>query len=164
MSKYIEKLRQESWGYHNNEYKRYPFWREAILEAIFRPKMKDPPGKSPMSHLHPDLHKLHMPANIYIADWRKYRVEDHVALMRFQKRCHQLGLHDPWLKNYCWMFYSNQRKHRSRFATITLGFTWGVAFGTILAGMKWTYLYFYPMEYQHSPEYIAKYGNQEVYH
>lgn len=163
MSRFIEKLRKDADYHFNHEYGLYPTWRSAILESIFKPKAKVP-GKEPMSHLHPDIDKLHLPENVYIADWRKYRVEDHPALMNFQKRCHAAGLHDPWLRNYAFMFYPNNLVKRSRMALITYGCGFGFVTGGIIFLTEKIYHHFYPPTYAHTPEYIAKYGTAERHH
>ena len=126
MGNIIEKYRQESYHDFHHRYAKRSSWRAAILESIFRPEMQIPGGKTPMSHLHPDIHKLHLPEGVYIADWRKYKVEDHPALVNFQKRCHAAGLHDPWLRHYACQFYPNQMHRRSILSLVTTGLGFGV--------------------------------------
>lgn len=123
MSKFIEKYRKECYDSYLGNYNKHVSMREAILEAIFRPagKFEVPGGKKAMSHLHPEHDKLHLPENCYIADWRKYKVEDHPALVNFQKKCHSAGLHDPWLRNYAHQFYPNARDARSVTTVVTTG-------------------------------------------
>lgn len=163
MSKIIEKYRKEAETLYMGSYSKYQTWRFAILEALFRPQMKVP-GKEPMSHLHPNMDKLHFPHGIYMADWRKYRVEDHPALVNFQKRCHAAGLHDPWLRNHAYNFYPNMMANRSRFAFITQGLTFGfVVGGTIFLGEK-VYDYYYPMTYIHSKEYLEEQASKGHHH
>lgn len=129
--KFIDKYRQEAWRTMNERVTTEPTWREAILESIFKPEMVHP-GKEPMSHLHPRIKELHLPEGSYIADWRKYRVEDHGALKRFQERCHAAGMHDPWLRNYCHMFYNNQVGARSTTRVVTNGCARGFGIAVIL--------------------------------
>lgn len=162
--KIIDKYRQEAWDSHNNEYRLHRTLRQAILESIFAPEFKLPPGKGPMTHLHPDLDKLHLPPGIVMPDWRKYRVEDHPALVNFQKRCHAAGLHDPWLRNYAFRWYPNMCTKRSGLALVTIGCTWGFGIAAVLYAGEKVYDHFYPTVYLHTPEYTAKYGNEEVYH
>lgn len=163
MSRIIDKYRKEADYLFHNSYNKYPTWRFAILESIFRPQMKIP-GKEPMSHLHPDIDKLHLPENVYIADWRKYRVEDHPALVNFQKRCHAAGLHDPWLRNYAFQFYPNMMYRRSRLAVVTTGLGFGVVAGGLIYIAEKVYDHYNPTTYVHTPEYIAKYGPGERHH
>lgn len=151
----IDKYRKEADDFYNNTLHRDVTWREAILESIFRPTLKLPEGKGPMTHLHPDIKKLHLPEGIYIADWRKYKVEDHPALVNFQKRCHAAGLHDPWLRNYAHMFYPNNRACRSRWAFISTGLGFGFFAGLGLFLTHKTFHYFFPPNYEHSEEYLA---------
>jgi len=158
MNKIIEKYRKEASELYDGCYSNDTTWRAAILEAIFRPQYTLPPGKGPMTHLHPDIDKLHLPENIYIADWRKYRVEDHPALVNFQKRCHAAGLHDPWLRNFAHAFYPNQRDRRSYFAFVTRGLAFGFFTALTLFTVRTIYLHYYPIDYPHTPAYIEKYG------
>lgn len=165
MSRIIEKYRQEAWKLYNESYSKRQTWKFAILEAIFRPEMRLPPGKGGMTHLHPDIDKLHLPEGVYIADWRKYRVEDHPALINFQKRCHAAGLHDPWLRNFACHFYPNVIGYRTRFTAIT----YGLFFGLIVGGLAFTgekiYDHYFPMTYEHSKEYLEKHGHgSELHH
>lgn len=157
MSRIINKYRQEAHDLYHGHWKRLPTWRMAILETIFRPKMVIP-GKGPLTHLHPNIKNLHIPAGMLIADWRKYRVEDHPALMNFQKRCHASGLHDPWLRNYCHQFYPNQMVHRSRLAFITQGCFFGFFAGGLAFLAEKVYDHYYPMNYVHTKEYVEKHG------
>lgn len=131
ISKWFDKYRQEAWRNFNERLSPDPTWREAILEAIFRPTMLHP-GKEPLSHLHPRIKELHLPEGSYIADWRKYRVEDHAMLQRFQERCHAAGMHDPWLRNYAYQFYNNQVPARSKLRVVTQGFGRGFCIAAIL--------------------------------
>lgn len=163
MSKIIQRLRKEAVDRMNGEYIRQASWRAAILEAIFRPKMQVGGGRAPMSHLHPDHDKLHLPPGVYFPDWRKYRIEDHPMLVNFQKRCHESGLHDPWLRNYCSGLYPNKTVDRSRFAFITTGLSWGLSAATIFFIGQKIYGHFYPTVYDHTPEYVAKYGTKELH-
>lgn len=126
--KLIDKYRREAWESHNTRLANEPTWREAILETIFRPRMVHP-GKGPMTHLHPKIKELHLPDHMYIADWRKYRIEDHPILVKFQERCHAAGMHDPWLRNYCFQFYDNQVMARSRTRAVTTGCLTGFVLG-----------------------------------
>lgn len=154
----IDKYRKEADYFMNHTYHRRPSWREAILESIFRPKVKLPEGKGPMTHLHPDLKKLHLPEGIYISDWRKYKVEDHPALVNFQKRCHAAGLHDPWLRNYAHSFYPNNRVYRSKMAFITQGFSFGLCAGVGIYLLERVYYHFRPPHLEHSEEYLKAHG------
>jgi hypothetical protein len=164
MKAIIDKYRKEAWDSFNNDYRANRTIRQAILECIFSPTYKLPEGKGPMTHLHPDSHKLHLPHGIHIADWRKYRVEDHPALVKFQERCHAAGLHDPWLRNYAFRYYPNMVSKRSRMAMATIGLGYGFVGGLVLYLGEKIYDHFYPTIYQHTPEYTAKYGTEEVYH
>lgn len=157
MNRIVEKYRKEAYDLQVNNYNKHVPWRHAILEAIFRPVIKVP-GKEPLSHLHPDLHKLHLPHGVLMPDWRKYQVEDHPALVRFQKRCHAAGLHDPWLRNYASNFYPNMCDVQSRFAVVTTGLGWGLCAALIIFSAEKIYDHFFPKTYQHTKEYIAKYG------
>lgn len=160
MSQIIEKYRKEAHDLFYGSYKAQPTLRQAILESIFRPKMVIP-GKEPMSHLHPNMKNLHLPPGVYIADWRKYKVEDHPALVNFQKRCHAAGLHDPWLRNYAFQFYPNMMVYRSKMAFITQGCFLGFLIGAAAWGAEKIYDHYYPMTYAHTKEYIEKYGTGE---
>lgn len=164
MKRFIDKYRKEA-ELSMTEYKTDRTLRQAILESIFSPSMKlTTEGKGPMTHLHPDSDKLHLPPGIHIADWRKYRIEDHPALMKFQARCHAAGLHDPWLRNYACQWYPNMCVKRSRMAIVTIGLGWGFCAGLALYVAEKVYDKFYPTVYQHTPEYTAKYGTEEVFH
>lgn len=161
----IDKYRKEIEASVSGEYKTARTIRQGILESIFAPPMKlATKGKGPMTHLHPDSHKLHLPAGAHIADWRKYRVEDHPALMKFQARCHAAGLHDPWLRNYAYQWYPNMLFRRSKIAIVTIGLKHGFCFALVLYAGEKIYDHFYPTVYRHTPEYIAKYGTGEVFH
>ena len=159
--KIIDKYRKEAEMSFLSNYNRHTTWRAAILESIFRPVCKVP-GKTDMSHLHPNIDKLHLPHGVYIADWRKYRVEDHPALIAFQKRCHAAGLNDPWLRNFAHGFYPNQLVRKSLTSIATTGMGAGFLIGFSLFLTRKAYLHFFPITYQHTPEYIAKYGTGEV--
>ena len=163
MSWIIERYKKEAYDLYVGNYNKYVGWRQAILEAIFRPKVVVH-GKEPMSHLHPNIDKLKLPHGVYIADWRKYRVEDHPALINFQKRCHAAGLHDPWLRNYAFQFYPNKYFHRSRFAFVTQGLTFGIVAASVLFISEKVYDKYFPTIYPHTEEYIAKYGTGERHH
>lgn len=163
MSRLIEKYRKEAHDLQYGDYNRTVSWRHAILEAIFRPEIKVP-GKEPLSHLHPDIDKLHLPDHVKIADWRKYRVEDHPALMNFQKRCHAAGLHDPWLRNFAYAWYPNMIGQRSRFALITQGCVFGFFAGAAIYIGEKIYDHYFPTIYIHTEEYIEKYGTGERHH
>lgn len=163
MFKIIEKYRKEAYDLHHGTYTKDVSWRQAILESIFRPKI-EVPGKEPMSHLHPNIKNLHLPDKVYISDWRKYRVEDHPALVNFQKRCHATGLHDPWLRNFAYQFYPNNFGPRSRFAFMTQGCLFGFCAGSLIYVGEKIYDHFFPYTYQHSKEYIQKYGTGERHH
>lgn len=158
MSKIIEKYRQQAYDLHVNNYAKYIPWRQAILEAIFMPVPKIPGGKGPMTNLHPNIDKLHLPDGVFISDWRKYKVEDHPALMNFQKKCHAAGLHDPFLRNHAWQFYQNTFTHRSRMAFITRGLGFGLVAGFLIVLGE---TIFFPMTYEHTEEHIKKYGTGE---
>lgn len=158
MGQVVAKYRQEAEDTYTSCYNSILPWRGAILEAIFKPQMKVPAGKGPLTHLHPDIKNLHLPENVYIADWRKYRVEDHPALVAFQKRCHAAGLHDPWLRNYAYSFYPNMRQYRSRFAAITNQLTFGLAAASVLWVAKKVYLNYYPIDLIHTEEYKARHS------
>lgn len=164
MSKIIEKYRKEAEVDFNSRVKKYPNLRGAILESIFAPEMKLPEGKGPMTHLHPDIDKLHLPHGMYIADWRKYRVEDHPSLMAHQKRCHAAGLHDPWARNFAFNYYPNIMWRRSRMAVATIGLGYGFCCALVLYVGEKVFDHFYPTTYKHTPEYVAKYGTKEVFH
>lgn len=160
---FIEKYRAEAWKLYNEDYAADPNWRFAILEALFRPGYVVPKGKGSMTHLHPDNHKFHLPEGCNVPDWRKYRVEDHPALIAFQKRCHAAGLHDPWLRNYAYNFYPSKTFRRTKFA---LGFKYsfrGILTGFSLYGLYAAYRHFFPTKLLHTPEYTAKYGDKEIY-
>lgn len=163
MRKIIDKYRKEAFDLHVGVYSKTVSWRQAILEAIFRPRMVVK-GKEDMSHLHPNIKNLHLPDKVYISDWRKYRVEDHPALMNFQRRCHAAGLHDPWLRNFAYGFYPNKYWYRSKLGFVTQGCLTG--FGIALALYLGEKLYdrYYPYTYQHTKEYIEKYGTGERHH
>lgn len=150
--KLIDKYRKQAQKNYEGRPSHDPTWREAILETIFRPLLKVP-GKEPMSHLHPDIKKLHLPHGVYIADWRKYKVEDHPALVNFQKRCHASGLHDPWLRNHAWKFYPNLLYCRSVTRVVTHGCLTGFLIGGTIFLLEKTYDYFYPPEYIHTERY-----------
>lgn len=150
MSRILDKYRKEAHDYFNHDYRLHLPWRAAILEAIFKPKAHVP-GKDNMTHLHPDIDKLHLPPGVYIADWRKYQVTDHPALMKFQKRCHDAGLHDPWLRNFAYTFYPNYLTGRSRFAVVMNQSGWGFVAALILFASHKTLVYFFPPDYKHSP-------------
>lgn len=165
MMKIIDKYRKEAETKMNTEYTNRVSLRQAILESIFSPDLKvATPGKGPMTHLHPDSDKLHLPSKVVLPDWRKYRVEDHPALMKFQARCHAAGLHDPWLRNYAFSWYPNMCFKRSRMAIATIGIKHGFCFAAVLYLGEKIYDHYYPTIYQHTPEYVAKYGNEEVFH
>lgn len=155
----LARYRQEAQDLAFKEY-RYPTtYRAAILQSIFRPKYPSVPNKGPMDMLHPDIDKLHLPHGVYIADWRKYRVEDHPALVKFQNRCHNAGLHDHWLKNDCHKFYENTGGgDKSKIAAVTHQMSWGFCAAVILYGIKQVYTHFFPFHYEHTKEYIEKYG------
>lgn len=160
----IDKYRKEAHYLHEMETQRHVTWRHAILESIFRP-VNHVKGKEPTSHLHPDLDKLHLPPHVLIADWRKYRVEDHPGLVAFQKRCHASGLHDPWLRNFCFLMYPNMRSSKSRMAVITTQLSWGFAAACVIFCAEKIYTHYYPRVYQDfTPEYIAKHGSSKHHH
>lgn len=163
MSRIIEKYRKEAYDLQVSHYNKYTTWRHAILESIFRPVIKVP-GKDPLSHLHPDLHKLHLPDKVLMPDWRKYQVEDHPALVAFQKRCHASGLHDPWLRNYAHRFYPNMNDVRSRMAVVTKGLSFGFCAAVVVFGIEKIYDHFYPTIYPHTKEYIEKHGTGGHHH
>lgn len=158
MKRIIDKYRKEAYDLHVGTYNKEVTWRHAILEAVFRPKIKVP-GKEPTSHLHPDLDKLHLPSGVLMPDWRKYQVEDHPALVNFQKRCHAAGLHDPWLRNYAFQFYPNNMVYHSRFAFMTTGLTFGVCAAFVIFCAEKVYDQFFPITYPHTKEYLEKHGN-----
>lgn len=110
---FIEKLREEAYKSRWHKPTQTGTWTDAFLETIFRTEQRPIPGKGPMDMLHPDIKKLHLPHGMYLADWRKYRVEDHPELVNFQKKCHLAGLHDPWLRNHAFKFYPHMRSDRS---------------------------------------------------
>lgn len=147
----------------NGEFKYKVTWREAILESIFRPEMVVGGGRAEYTHLHPNLDKLHLPPDIYLSDWRKYRVQDHQILVNFQKKCHANGLHDPWLRNYACGLYPSRRPNRSITRVVTRYMGWGFCAATVLYAIEMTYLKLFPITYDHSPEYIAKYGTGELH-
>lgn len=163
MSKIIQKYKQEAHDRYHGRYRTVPTWRDAILETIFRPRPVVP-GKGPLTHLHPNIKNLHIPGGMLIADWRKYRVEDHPALVNFQKRCHAAGLHDPWLRNYCHQFYPNTMGYRSKLAFATQGCLFGFVVGGLAFLAEKTYDHYYPTYYEHTEEYIKKYGHGERHH
>lgn len=164
MGHVVAKYRKEAEDIYNGCYNSSLPWRGAILEAIFKPEMKVPGGKGPLTHLHPDIDKLHLPDGVKIADWRKYKVEDHPALVNFQKRCHAAGLHDPWLRNYAYSFYPNMRYHRSRFAAATNQLTFGFAAACALWVVRKVYLHYYPIDIIHTEEYKAKHAASHGHH
>lgn len=153
--KFIDKYRQEAWHDYHNRISETPTWRQALLESIFRPSLVVP-GKTPMSHLHPRIKELNLPKGMYIADWRKYQVEDHPILVNYQKRCHAMGLHDPWLRNYAHQFYDNNVMARSRMRALTEGFSVGFLIGLGLYLTRITYRHFYPLEVGHTEKYYEK--------
>lgn len=159
----IEKYRQEAVDSFSGDYIRRPTWRAAFLEAIFRPEMKVGGGRGRMTHLHPDQDKLHLPHNIYLPDWRKYRVEDHPMLVNFQKRCHAAGLHDPWLRNYAHGLYPHRIMTRSVTALVLTQASWGFTAALLIFIGQKVYLHYYPYIYDHTPEYIEKYGTGELH-
>lgn len=152
----IDKYRKEAYRdyicNHNNEVT----WRRAILESIFKPEFPKIPGKGPMDMLHPDIKKLHLPENVYIADWRKYKVEDHPMLMDFQKRLHTVGLHDPWLRNHAYKFYHNRSGPRSVTRFTTEGIVFGFILGATIFGLEKLYDHYYPSQ----PLTAAEYDNR----
>lgn len=157
---FLQKLRDEAhksrWTASNT-----PTWKEAILETIFQPKPYEIPGKGPMDMLHPNIKKLHLPHGMYLADWRKYKVEDHPELVQFQKRCHAAGLHDPWLRNNAFRFYPNMRANRSIMAWICQGATTGIAVGFALwATVKYL---FPPIEDKYS-SHGSGHGHHDKHH
>lgn len=144
INKIIDKYRKEAYESFEGNYNKDVSLREAILESFFRPiKKYRVRGKEPMSHLHPDIDKLHLPEHVYIADWRKYRVEDHPALVNFQKKCHAAGLHDPWLRNYAYQFYPNcYGPGRSVTALVTTGCLTGLCVASAIFACQKAYKYF----------------------
>lgn len=163
MMRIIDKYRKEAYDLNATNYNKEVTWRHAILESIFRPEVTIP-GKTPLSHLHPDIDKLHLPPGILIADWRKYQVEDHPALVRFQQRCHAAGLHDPWLRNYAFHFYPNKLPHHSNMRMITTGLGFGVCAAFVLYAAEKIYDQFYPTTYIHTEEYLKKHGTDGAHH
>lgn len=156
MKRIIDKYRKEAYDlYVGNTNLLNPPWKLAILEAIFKPKVVVP-GKEPLSHLHPDIDKLHLPEDALIADWRKYRVEDHPMLVNHQKRCHAAGLHDPFLRNYAWQLYPNTMVNRTKTRVITMGCGFGFVTALFLYIAERIYDHYYPMEYLHTEEYLKK--------
>lgn len=166
MSKIIAKYKKEAYDSYIGNYNKDVSMREAILESIFKPCGKwKVPGKEPMSHLHPNIDKLHLPHGVYIADWRKYKVEDHPALINFQKKCHSAGLHDPWLRNYAHQLYPNVRgPTRSAMALVTTGCLYGFCFAATIYAIENVYFHYYPLEVAHTPEWLAKYGKSHEHH
>jgi hypothetical protein len=160
----IEKYRNEAWESFNSEYRTSRTLRQSILECLFSPKFRLPEGKTALTHLHPDHDKLHLPHGIRISDWRKYRVEDHAALVKFQARCHAAGLHDPWLRNYAFQWYPNMCTKRARLPLVTIGMVHGFCMALVVYVGEKIYDQFYPTVYRHTPEYTAKYGTKEVFH
>lgn len=146
ISKIIDKYRQEAYRDYYGCYNQLYTWRQAILESIFRPEI-EVKGKGPMTHLHPNIKKLHLPHDVHIADWRKYKVEDHPILVNFQKRCHASGLHDPWLRNHAFKFYPNTMGDRSRLRVVTTGWLFGLIAGSTLYILERIYDKYYPTEY-----------------
>lgn len=163
MSKIIAKYRKEAEDRFSSTYQQSPTWRAAFLESIFRPEIRVGGGRAPMTHLHPQHDKLHLPHGIYIADWRKYRVEDHEILVNFQKRCHAAGLHDPWLRNYAHGLYPNEYVCRSITAMVTKQLSWGFTAALVFFIGQKVYLHYYPNVYEHTPEYVEKYGTGELH-
>ena len=164
LSDFIDKWRKTAENEHSKRYERFPTWRDTILESIFRPEVKVLNGKEPLSHLHPDTKKLHLPPNIRISDWRKYRVEDHPALIEYQKKCHSSGLHDFWLRNTAYNWYPNMVPRRSVIALFTTNLHKGLALAIAIYIPKYIYCDYYKMlEYEHTPDYVEKYGHEEVF-
>jgi len=165
IKEYIENWRKKVEIEHTKRYTKDGTIRQAILESLFHPKMRVENGKGNMTHLHPETGKLHMPHGVYISDWKKYQVEDHPALMEFQKRCHTMGLHDPWLRNFAHSFYTDSVVTRSCMRIVTTRLGLGFLLGFVLWLPKYLYVdYFKLYKYEHTPAYIEKYGHEEVFH
>lgn len=165
IKQYIDKWRKTAELEFTRRYARVPTWRDAILESLFHPENQVRNGKTRMSHLHPDIDKLHLPHGVYIADWRKYRVEDHPALVEFQKKCHAAGLHDPWLRNNCHHFYPRRYFAASNMKIVTHQLGKGFLIGLAFWIPKYLYVdYFKLYKFEHTPDYIEKYGHEEVFH
>lgn len=164
IKKIVDDLREEAYQAYEGTAQKRLSWRHAILESIFRPTVRLPPGKTPNSHPHPNLAKLHLPEGHIISDWRKYRVEDHPALVNFQKRCHAAGLHDPWLRNYAYAFYPSKMERRSKLAFITTGLGFGIIAGTSLFIAEKIYDHFFPTEYKHTPLYKGDGHGHDKHH
>ena len=159
MSKILAKYRQKAVEAVYHDYSRIRPWQTAVLESIFRPKQPKIPGKGTMEMLHPDHKNLHIPGGMYIADWRKYKVEDHPALVKFQERCHRAGLHDPFLRNDAFLFLEGSSEGaKTKWAVLTQQCMAGLAVALVMIGISKVYCLFRKPYYKHSDEYWEKWG------
>lgn len=158
-AKWLEYKEAESWRF-TGKFGQPVTWKDILREMIIRPDVKVKNGKAPMTHLHPDHDKLHIPHGVYIADWRKYRVEDHPALVNFQKTLQARGLHDPWLRNNAWACYPNRMKNLSSITVATTYLGRGLVLGFVIYVCK--RLCPKP-KLEHTPWYREKYGDKEVF-
>lgn len=161
MFRWYANLRQKAQDLAYNDVYKMKSWKATIMETVFRPDYPAMPHKGPMDMLHPDIKKLHLPHGVYIADWRKYKVEDHPALVRFQERCHRSGLHDPWLRNECHAFYENTGGgFKSRTAAAFYQCSYGFVMAVVFYIAQKVYFKYYPVSYIYSDEYVEKWGPQ----